>query len=156
MYKYYIFFIHPSVNGHLDCFHVLAIVNPLYLFLTSSPNCHCLSGLLPQSSNWSHCFCLCSYSLFSTQQSWWSFQISLRLSLLCPVFPLSIRTETLPCPTRHSMMWFPISASLPSSLTYLSLDLTALAILSYLLFLLWPSKFPSLGHCPCFLCLKHF
>ena len=24
---YHIFFIHSSVNGHLDCFHVLAIVN---------------------------------------------------------------------------------------------------------------------------------
>ena len=27
MYIYHIFFIHSSVNGHLDCFHVLAIVN---------------------------------------------------------------------------------------------------------------------------------
>ena len=26
-YMYHIFFIHSSVNGHLDCFHVLAIVN---------------------------------------------------------------------------------------------------------------------------------
>ena len=27
MYIYHNFFIHSSVNGHLDCFHVLAIVN---------------------------------------------------------------------------------------------------------------------------------
>ena len=27
MYKYYNFFIHSSVNGHLGCFHILAIVN---------------------------------------------------------------------------------------------------------------------------------
>ena len=27
MYIYDNFFIHSSVNGHLDCFHVLAIVN---------------------------------------------------------------------------------------------------------------------------------
>ena len=27
MYTYYIFFIHSSVDGHLGCFHVLAIVN---------------------------------------------------------------------------------------------------------------------------------
>ena len=26
-YMYHIFFIRPSVNGHLGCFHVLAIVN---------------------------------------------------------------------------------------------------------------------------------
>ena len=26
-YKYHIFFIHLSVNGHLGCFHVLAVVN---------------------------------------------------------------------------------------------------------------------------------
>ena len=26
VYKYHIFFIHSSVYGHLDCFHVLAIV----------------------------------------------------------------------------------------------------------------------------------
>ena len=24
---YHIFFIHPSVDGHLDCFHILAIIN---------------------------------------------------------------------------------------------------------------------------------
>ena len=27
VYLYYIFFFHSSVNGHLGCFHVLAIVN---------------------------------------------------------------------------------------------------------------------------------
>ena len=27
VYTYHIVFIHPSVNGHLGCFHVLAIVN---------------------------------------------------------------------------------------------------------------------------------
>ena len=27
IYIYHIFFIHSSVNGHLGCFHVLAIVN---------------------------------------------------------------------------------------------------------------------------------
>ena len=27
MYRYYNFFIHSSVNGHLGCFHILAIVN---------------------------------------------------------------------------------------------------------------------------------
>ena len=27
MYLYHDFFIHSSVDGHLDCFHVLAIVN---------------------------------------------------------------------------------------------------------------------------------
>ena len=27
VYMYYIFFIHSSVSGHLDCFHVFAIVN---------------------------------------------------------------------------------------------------------------------------------
>ena len=26
-YMYHIFFIHSSVNGHLGCFHVLAVVN---------------------------------------------------------------------------------------------------------------------------------
>ena len=27
LYMYHIFFIHSSVNGHLVCFHVLAVVN---------------------------------------------------------------------------------------------------------------------------------
>ena len=27
IYIYYIFFIHSSINGHLGCFHILAIVN---------------------------------------------------------------------------------------------------------------------------------
>ena len=27
LYVYHIFFIHSSVNGHLGCFHVFAIVN---------------------------------------------------------------------------------------------------------------------------------
>uniref|UniRef100_A0A8D2CGE6 Uncharacterized protein n=1 Tax=Sus scrofa TaxID=9823 RepID=A0A8D2CGE6_PIG len=27
VYMYHIFFIHSSVNGHLGCFHVLAVVN---------------------------------------------------------------------------------------------------------------------------------
>ena len=29
-FMYHIFFIRPSVNGHLGCFHVLAIVNCCY------------------------------------------------------------------------------------------------------------------------------
>lgn len=27
MYVYHIFFIHSSVDGYLDCFHILAVVN---------------------------------------------------------------------------------------------------------------------------------
>ena len=27
VYMYHIFFIHPSVDGHLGCFHVLAVIN---------------------------------------------------------------------------------------------------------------------------------
>ena len=27
VYMYHIFFIHSPVNGHLDCFHVLTIIN---------------------------------------------------------------------------------------------------------------------------------
>ena len=27
LYIYHIFFVHSSVDGHIDCFHVLAIVN---------------------------------------------------------------------------------------------------------------------------------
>ena len=27
VYKYHIFFIHSSVDGHLGCFHILAVVN---------------------------------------------------------------------------------------------------------------------------------
>jgi len=33
VYMYHNFFIHSSVDGHLGCFHVLAIVNSIEAFL---------------------------------------------------------------------------------------------------------------------------
>ena len=39
IYVPHIFFIYSSVNGHLDCFHVLAVVNSLALLLTSKDIC---------------------------------------------------------------------------------------------------------------------
>ena len=35
MYMHHIFSIHPSVDGHSGCFHVLAVVNRPVLYLES-------------------------------------------------------------------------------------------------------------------------
>ena len=43
---YHIFFIHSSVDGHLGCFHVFAIVNTSQLLLTAR---HCLLTILKMS-----------------------------------------------------------------------------------------------------------
>ena len=48
---YHIFFIHSSVNGHLDCFHVLAIVNSasMNIGVHVSFQIVVLSGYMPRS-----------------------------------------------------------------------------------------------------------
>ena len=50
---YHIFFIHSSVNGHLDCFHVLAIVNSaaMNIGVHVSSQVIVLSGYIPRSRN---------------------------------------------------------------------------------------------------------
>ena len=51
MYIYHNFFVHSSVNGHLGCFHVLAIVNSaamnngIHVFLSILAS----SGYMPRS-----------------------------------------------------------------------------------------------------------
>ena len=51
MYIYHIFFIHSSVNGHLGCFHVLAIVNTAAMNIVVHVSfCFIvLSGYMPRS-----------------------------------------------------------------------------------------------------------
>ena len=51
MYVYHIFFIHSSVDGHLDCFHVLAMVNSaaINIGLHVSFQIRVLSRYMPRS-----------------------------------------------------------------------------------------------------------
>ena len=51
MYIYHIFLIHSSVNGHLACFHVLAIVNSatMNIQVHVSFSREVLSGYMPES-----------------------------------------------------------------------------------------------------------
>ena len=51
IYIYYIFFIHSSVDGHLGCFHVLAIVNSaaMNVGVHVSFQIRVLSGYMPRS-----------------------------------------------------------------------------------------------------------
>ena len=48
---YHNFFIHLSVNGHLGCFHVLAVVNSAAMNIGVHVSCSILvsSGCLPRS-----------------------------------------------------------------------------------------------------------
>ena len=48
---YHIFFIHSSVDGHLGCFHVLAIVNsaPVNIGVRISFQIMVFSGYIPRS-----------------------------------------------------------------------------------------------------------
>uniref|UniRef100_A0A8D1B7U9 Uncharacterized protein n=1 Tax=Sus scrofa TaxID=9823 RepID=A0A8D1B7U9_PIG len=46
---YHLFLIHSSVNGHLDCFHVLAIVNRAAMNMRVSFQRKVLSGYMPKS-----------------------------------------------------------------------------------------------------------
>ena len=51
MYTFHIFLIHSSVNGHLGCFHVLAIVNSaaMNMRVHVSLLSRVLSGYMPKS-----------------------------------------------------------------------------------------------------------
>ena len=51
IYTYHIFFIHSSVDGHLGCFHVLAIVNTaaMNIGVHVSLQFIVLSGYIPRS-----------------------------------------------------------------------------------------------------------
>ena len=51
VYMYHIFFIHSSVDGHLGCFHVLAIVNSAAMNtgVHASLRIMVFSGYMPRS-----------------------------------------------------------------------------------------------------------
>ena len=55
VYMYHIFIIHSSVDGHLGCFHVLAIVNSVAMSNTMSIGVHvsfqimAFSGYMPRN-----------------------------------------------------------------------------------------------------------
>ena len=52
LYMYHIFFIHSAVNGHLNCFHVLAIVNSTIMNIEVHVSFQIVvfSGYIPRSA----------------------------------------------------------------------------------------------------------
>lgn len=121
--------------------------------LTSGPShYHLLPGSLPLSPNRSHSFCPFSLSLFSTQNHNDLLIFNSDPSLLCSEVS-SLRVKAEDFLASYEALHDVVSTT---SISQLISDLFALAIISFLLFLIWPCTRLPLSHCPCFLCLKHF
>ena len=68
VYIYHIFFIHSSVDGHLGCFHVLAIVNSaamnIGVYVSFQIRVFVFSGYMPRSGGIAGSYCSSIFSFF--------------------------------------------------------------------------------------------